>query len=131
MDCVIIVFVCLFLVTALHSPAIVAHPTEPLWQMLLVAYGCRYWFFPTLALLWSAMSLVFLERDRFAKIGGYCVLVPLLLGIARDWRYPPVGPSDFRVYAQRLEQAKPGEHVFIPYQPEGWSMDLVKRAGSH
>ena len=119
-----IVFTALCLVLELHSP--LADPSQPAWQILLRSYGNRYWYFPMLVFFWSAAWFVFEERSLVLRLAGLCVLLPLPLGIARDWKHAPFPDNHFSLYAARFELASPGQHVIIQLYPEDWSMELVK-----
>lgn len=125
----LIAFTAVFLAAALRSPYVgqmMAHP-PPLWQFLLLLHGCRYWFYPMLAFLWAAAFCIFQRLSVGMRIVGLAVLVPMVVGIAGDWRYPAFADQQFNQSVQRLQRADPGQHVVIPIPPYPWSMELVKR----
>jgi hypothetical protein len=62
------------------------------------------------------------------RLAGYCVLGTLVLGVVRDWEYPPMKDHHFPAYIEQLNKAKAGTLVQIPIDPDGWEMDLVKAA---
>ncbi len=119
-----IVFAVALLTVSLRNPLL--DGPHPLWQMLVDDFGCRYWYYPMLAFLWSAAACVFQERVRGIRLAGYCVLVPLLFGSLKDWRYQAPRDHHFIAYVARFNQAKPGEHIVIPLNPEPLTMELVK-----
>jgi hypothetical protein len=109
----------------LHSP--LTPGNKPAWDWLIVDNSARYWFFPMLAFVWSAVWCAVYGRDRLFKLAGTCILLIMSLGIVRDWNYVPYPDDHFAVSVLRLREAKPGERVVIPVVPEGWHMDLVKK----
>ena len=109
----------------LHSP--LTPGNKPAWDWLIVDNSSRYWFFPMLAFVWSAVWCAVYGRDRPFKIAGTCILLIMSVGIVRDWNYVPYPDDHFVVSVLRLREAKPGERVVIPVMPEGWHMDLVKK----
>jgi len=120
-----ILFTIVFFATALKNPLL--HGPLPRWQLLLDDFGCRYWYYPKLALLWSASTCLFVS-PKLARVAGCCILLPLLFGFPREWRYLVPPQHNFRMYADRFEQLKPGEHLVIPLNPSDWSMELTKHA---
>jgi hypothetical protein len=110
---------------SLRSP--LTEGTKPAWEMLIMAPSARYWFFPMLALAWSALWCARCGRDRLFKIAGTCTLIAMLFGVVRDWRYGAFKDTQFALSVQRLRDAKPGDHVIIPISPAGWQMELVKK----
>jgi hypothetical protein len=110
---------------SLRSPLAVG--SMPAWELLVTDVSGRYWFFPMLAFVWSAVWCALYGRDHLFKIAGTCTLLFMSVGIARDWRYKAFPDDHFAVAVQHVQQAKPGEHVIIPVVPEGWHMELVKK----
>jgi hypothetical protein len=120
------VFTAAFFAAAVHAPYI--EGARPAWQLLVDDLGCRYYYYPMLVFLWSAVWCVFRGPGRFARILGACVLVPMIIGVARDWRYPAFADYHFPAGVERLASAKPGERVIIPLNPGvEWKMELIKR----
>jgi hypothetical protein len=100
----------------------------PAWDALLVDNSARYWFFPMLAFVWSAVWCAVYGRDRLFRIAGTSILLIMPVGIYRDWKCAPFYSDDhFAASVLRLREAKPGDHVVIPIAPNGWHMDLVKK----
>jgi hypothetical protein len=120
-----IVFAGALLVTALRNPLI--DGPHPLWQMLLDDFGCRYWYYPMLAFLWSAAWCIFHGRSRVVRLAGYCVLIPMLFGVVKDWRYRTPADYHFGVYVERFARERAGDHLVIPLNPYPLSMELVKK----
>lgn len=121
----------LFLVycVAIFAASLLSPLTEgliPAWDSLLVDNSARYWFFPMLAFVWSAIWCVSSGR-RIVRIVGICALAVMQVGIIRDWRYPAYADSCFAASVQRMHDARVGDRVSIPIAPEGWHMELVKR----
>lgn len=97
------------------------------WQVLSNSPGVRYWFFPTVvfifALIWCATS----ASVAPVRIGSIAALMILLIGIRRDWRYPPYADLNFPRYAAQFASADPGALVKIPICPIGWTMSIRKK----
>jgi hypothetical protein len=110
----------------LHSP--LTPGNKPAWDWLIVDNSARYWFFPMLAFVWSAVWCAVYGRDRLFKIAGTCILLIMSVGIIRDWNYGPYPDDHFALSVVRMREAKPGERVVIPVVPDGWHMDLVKKS---
>ncbi len=111
---------------SLRSP--LALGTKPAWDLLLVDNSARYWFFPMLAFAWGAMWCAVYARERLFKAAGISVLLLMPIGIIRDWRYPGFPDANYAASVAHMRDAKPGSHVTIPVVPEGWRMELVKKA---
>ena len=120
-------FNAMFFITALRSPLLPIIPGSSAWSLLATDWECRYWFYPLLAFLWSAVYCIAQRRVRLVRIAGFCVLIPLIAGVVKDWKYPPFGNYHWTDQVRLVEQARPGEHILIPLYPPGWSMELVKR----
>lgn len=110
---------------SLRSP--LTSGARPAWDLLIVDNSARYWFFPMLAFVWSAVWCAVYARDRLFKIAGTCILLTMSVGIVRDWNYAQYPVDHSAIFLQRMREAKPGEHVIIPVVPDGWHMDLVKK----
>lgn len=95
--------------------------------MLARVAGIRYWFFPTLAcvwtILWAARSRI--EALQAASVILLCVMC---LGIVRDWKQPALKDLRFAESARSFEAAPPGTMMVMPENPQGWNMRLVKHA---
>ena len=113
------------LAAALRSPLVFGN--KPLWDLLVNNVSGRYWFFPMLAFLWSAVWCALYGRNRVFRVAGTCILVTMLFGIIRDWRYAPYPDNHFADSVDRMREAKPGDHVIVPILPEGWTMELIKK----
>jgi hypothetical protein len=110
---------------SLSSPLIGG--SKPLWDLLVGAVSARYWFFPMLAFVWSAVWCVMYGRDRLFKIAGACIVLCMTFGVVHDWKYRALTDDHFVESVQRMRDAKPGDHVVFPIVPEGWMMELVKK----
>jgi hypothetical protein len=101
--------------------------SKPLWDLLVDAFSARYWFFPMLAFVWSAVWCALHGRNRLFRIAGWCIVLCMTFGIVHDWRYRALADDHFVIFVQRMRDAKPGDHVVVPIVPQGWQMELVKR----
>jgi hypothetical protein len=110
---------------SLYSPLIGG--SQPLWYRLVDDPSARYWFFPMLAFAWSAVWCALYAPNRFFKLAGTCIFLTMSIGIVRDWQYGGYADVHFAVSVQRMQNAKPGEHVIMPVVPEGTHMELIKK----
>ena len=118
-------FAAITLAASLKDPLI--YGPLPRWSLLAYDVGCRYWFYPALLFLWSAIWC-FLRKDfPLARYAGSAVLLVLICGMARNWSYGHWPNSQYSLYVERFQHAKHGEEVIIPIYPEGWKVDLIKR----
>lgn len=101
--------------------------SEPLWDLLVNAFSARYWFFPMLAFVWSAVWCALYGRHRLFRIAGACIVLCMAFGIVHDWRYGALPDDHYAVFVQRMRDAKPGDHLVFQIVPEGWQMELVKK----
>jgi hypothetical protein len=116
----------LLLFAASLSKPLISGP-QPLWQLLAGDAGGRYWFFPTLALLWSLLWCAMQQDSRPFRVFGIVALVGALNGVARDWRYAPYKDEHFREQVIRFEAAPAGAGVDIPIFPDGVVLRLIKK----
>jgi hypothetical protein len=121
-----VVYCAVLLAASLRSPLIPG--SRPLWDLLVSEVASRYWFFSMLVFLWSAVWCSLYGPDRLFKIAGSCLCFAMLIGVASDWRYGSFPDDNFAASAQKVREAKPGEHVIVPIPPKGWSMEFVKKA---
>jgi len=120
-----ILFAAMIVAASLLSPTAYALPGVTKWQQLAAASGVRYWFFPSLAFLWSLL-LCAKSRASIGKIVPACLLLLLCFGIAFRWRRPAFQNLNFSEAAQRFEAVPEGTVAIFPENPSGWNMKLVK-----
>jgi hypothetical protein len=120
-----LVYCAALLAASLRSPLI--PPIKPLWEMLVYQNSSRYWFFPTLAFVWSAVWCALYARTRLVKIVGACVFLSMSIGIVDSWVYRGYPDEHYASSVRLVRDAKPGEHVIIPIVPDGFHMELVKK----
>jgi hypothetical protein len=118
----------LLVAAALTLPSSYAPPGSTQWEMIARAGGVRYWYLPTLAFIWLLLYGAF-SRGRVLKIISGALLCFVCFGIAIQWRRPAFPEMHYDVELQRLEAAPVGTTLWIPINPEGWHMRLVKHAG--
>ena len=102
----------------------IAHMTA--WDILAVSAGAHYWFLPTLAFAWSVIFCIASRHQILQIIGGTLALL-MVVGLLRDFRYPPFPDEQLAQYASRLDAMASGEILVIPEYPQGWNVRLVKR----
>jgi hypothetical protein len=121
------VFALLVLMASLRDPLLLPGST-PRWEVLADAAGIRYWFFPSLMFLWSAVWCALKGRITVMRYAGTAVLLLTTVGLVRKWIYPPWPESHFSAEVERFNQLKAGEHMVFPvYDPGGRTMELIKR----
>lgn len=95
--------------------------------MFASSSGSRYWFLPILSLatviLWTQAK----KNPRFLRVAGRVGLFLMALGMAADFRDPPLPDLDFPRYAAAYEALPDGQTVVIPLNPSGWEMSLTKK----
>jgi hypothetical protein len=117
------------LASSLYSPLVplTPHPL-PLWEAILRQPALRYWFFPSLILLWALLWCACYARSRVFRAGGILLALMLCQGIIRDWRILPLENLHFPEYAAQFEAAAPGTRMQIPLNPPpDWYMELTKK----
>jgi hypothetical protein len=120
-------FAILVLIASLRDPLLLPG-ANPRWEVLANATGIRYWFLPSLMFLWSAAWCTSGGENRLVRLAGLAVLLLTLVGVYREWSYPPWPASHWSTDVARFNSLKPGEHMtFQVYDPGGRSMELIKR----
>ncbi|HMF77093.1 MAG TPA: hypothetical protein VK604_15655 [Bryobacteraceae bacterium] len=117
----------MILFAASLSKPLVAGP-HPQWQLLALDRGARYWFFPTLALLWSVLWCATQRNSKPFRVFGLVALVAMLNGVVRDWRYNPYTDEHFQEHVKRFDSAPVGAVVQIPIFPDGTVVQLKKKS---
>jgi hypothetical protein len=58
---------------------------------------------------------------------AWALLLVMVYGIVQDWGHPR--PVDFRFsdYVRKFSELPAGSTLFIPINPAGWTMQLMKR----
>jgi len=118
-------FCLLVWIASLKSPMV--SWSVPQWQVLRNAPGIRYYFFPTLAFVWSLVWCLVSAPLMAVRLAACAGLAAMTIGIVKDWRYPNYTDHHFSQYAAQFESAHPGDSVTIPIFPDRWTMQLVKR----
>lgn len=123
------VFVLLVLGSSLATPVVTA--TQPQWQALATDTGCRYWFFPALALVadlfWMAGQL-----RRWHGVVGALGLAGLVcvasFGIPNSFSYLPIHPRpNWTKQVQAFDRLRPGTPYKFTEIPTGWTFVLVRK----
>jgi len=122
-----IVFSSALFAVSLLSPNTGASNGESAWVRLSQADSVRYWFFPSIAFAWSLLWC-FRSRVLLLRIVSSPLLLLMCFGIVRGWHHAAFSETHFAESVKRFEAAPPGTTVTIPEYPEGWSMQLMKRA---
>jgi len=121
----LMVFSLMIVGAAMASPAITNE--VPQWtQMWLPGGGVRYWLIPIFCFF---VVLLYLAKNADHSLVRYTAILTLalsLVGIAGDWKYPRFTDLDFQGHAARFENARPGDEVAIPINPN-WEMRLRKK----
>jgi hypothetical protein len=113
---------------ALKSPLVpAASPTRSAWEVLAASNAIHYWFLPTLAFAWMSVWYFLCGPGNALRSIGFVLLIFMMIGIIKDWRYRPYADYRFSSYADAFQKLPKGSVVTIPQNPAGWSMQLVKR----
>jgi hypothetical protein len=99
------------------------------WDVLVETRGAHYWFIPSLAFAWSLVWIVQQARPA-AKAVSILFLFAMGLGIVQNWELPPFQDFHYADFVRSFESAPAGTGMTIPENPNGWSLKLVKHAGS-
>ena len=103
-------------------------PDQPQWKWLYFpGTSNRYFYLPILAFLCALLWIAARAKPRTIRYTAAVLLAVGLLGMRRDWRYPPFEDMHFREYASRFQAAPSGTEMVIPLNPPPWKMELVKR----
>jgi len=100
---------------------------SPQWPALLASGGVRYWFFPMLTFVASAIWMLHARNPVFVRGAGAALVLVMMFGMIQDWGHPR--PVDFRFpeYVDKFSKLPSGTRLFIPINPAGWTMELMKR----
>ena len=121
-------FLCFaFLVFAASLRNPMASLITPQWEILKIATGVRYWFFPMLGFCWALVWCLAASRNVAIQSAVACCLLVMGVGIRRDWLYPAYTDFHFRDRARQFQSAQAGTLVSIPIYPDGWAMRLTKK----
>ncbi|HLQ78934.1 MAG TPA: hypothetical protein VK210_16365 [Terriglobia bacterium] len=112
---------CIFAVS-LASPT----TASPQWPNLLASGGVRYWFFPMLGFIASVIWLIQPRNPAAVRGVAWVLLVIMFFGVVQDWGHPRPYDFRFQAYARSFSEAPAGTTMYIPINPVGWAMKLVK-----
>jgi hypothetical protein len=99
---------------------------SPQWPALLASGGIRYWFFPMLAFMASVVWMLHGRNPPIVRATSLALLLVMLYGIVQDWGQPRPVDFHFSDYARKFSEIPPGSTLFIPINPAGWTMQLMK-----
>lgn len=125
-----LVFSAVIFLASLRTP-ITGQNIEPQWWHLRVSMGSRYWFFPTLAFVWSIVWCAVSASSGRLQAAACAALATMCIGVVADRRYPAYKDLNFPKYAAEFAAAAPGTAITIPLNPhlipERWTVRLVKK----
>lgn len=120
-------FATLLLSAALALPSSYAPPGTGQWEMIAKAGALRYWFLPSLSFIWLLLYGVS-GQIKALKIVSGALLCFVCFGIAIQWRRAAFADLNYAAEVQRIEAAPAGTTLWIPINPSGWHMRIVKHA---
>lgn len=89
--------------------------------------GVRYWLLPMLSFL-AILIWALGQKEFFAmKFIAGLLLATMAIGIVVDFNHPAFTDFQFKTYANKFEASKKGTVTYIPINPPGWGMALVKK----
>jgi len=100
---------------------------SPQWPTLLASGGVRYWFFPMLAFMASVVWMLHPRNPAIARGTAGALLLVMVFGVIQDWGHPRPVDFHFQEYVRKFSELPPGTTLFIPINPAGWTMELMKR----
>lgn len=120
------IFSFLLFAASLESPLM--SDTGSQWAVLAGFSGCRYFFFPMLAFVWSLIwCLAYSNIERLRTVTG-TALVLMCVSLLITWRYPADPNLGFVSYSRSFEAAPIGTVIKVPIYPGGeWVIYLRKR----
>jgi hypothetical protein len=99
---------------------------SPQWPTLLESGGVRYWFFPMLAYMASVVWMLQGRNPAIIRALATALLLLMVCGIVQDWGHPRPVDFHFSDYVRNFSELPPGSTLFIPINPAGWTMQLMK-----
>jgi hypothetical protein len=119
-------FAAMVFAASLTSSKMVYSSGQPIWVILAEAPGLRYWFFPTLACVWSILWAAH-SRIKGLQAVSVILLCAMCFGVVRCWKQRALAELHYSEYVEAFEDAPIGTVAVIPENPQGWSLRLVKR----
>jgi hypothetical protein len=119
----LIVFSLCLLVVSLAFPM----TKSPQWPALLAAGGVRYWFSPMLAFVASLVWMLHGRNPAIVRGAAMALLLVMVFGIIQDWGHPRLVDFRFPDYVRKLSDQPSGTTLFVPINPAGFTMQLMKR----
>jgi len=118
-------YAAMLLSAGLALPSSYAPPGTGQWEMIAKAGALRYWFLPTLSFIWLLLYGVSSQIKNLKIVSG-ALLCYVCFGIAIQWRRPAFPDLNYPAEVQRIQAAPAGSILWIPLNPEGWHMRIVK-----
>ena len=100
---------------------------SPQWPALLASGGVRYWFFPMLAFISSVVWMLHRRNPMIVRATAWVLMLIMVFGIVQDWGHPRPVDFQFSNYVRKFSDLPSGTTLFIPINPAGWTMKLMKR----
>lgn len=122
-----VVFAFVVFAASIMAPAAYPPAGESIWRMLAGAVGIRYWYYPTLAFVWSILWCL-RNRHRSIRFVAAGLLILSCIGMIRDWSRPKYEDMHFADEVKSFEALPAGEARTIPENPKGWTIRLVRHA---
>ncbi len=119
-------FAAMVFAASLTSSKMVYSSGQPVWVILAESPGLRYWFFPTLACVWSILWAAH-SRIKCLQAVSVILLCAMCFGVVRCWKQRALAELHYSEYMEAFENAPIGTVAVIPENPQGWSLRLVKR----
>lgn len=117
---------CAILLASLVSPTTRPPAGYSVWEMLALAGGARYWFFPSLAFAWTLAWCAW-SPNQALRAAVALILCAMCLSVPLGWRRPALKDMHFAEFARSFAAAPAGTAVVTAENPEGWTIRLIKR----
>ena len=91
------------------------------------SWGIRYWFFPMLAFIASIVWMLQGRNRPLIQWTAIALLLVMVFGIVQDWGHPRLVDFRFPEYVRKLSSQPSGTTLFVPINPAGFTMQLMKR----
>jgi len=123
---IFLLYTAILLAACLISPLEMDRPKLAVWEGLATVPGQRYWFFPTMAFVWSLVWLAWNGRGAVRTTSRLLLAFMLMVGVVRDWEIPKLYESHFAQSVEQFNAAAPGTVLTLPEGCPGWTMRIVK-----
>jgi hypothetical protein len=74
----------------------------------------------------SVVWMLHRRNPVIVRTSAKALLLVMVYGIVQDWGQPRPVDFHFSDYVRKFSELPPGSTLFIPINPAGWTMQLMK-----